>query len=68
MGKSEEYIPLWLGSRRERDRWEDRDVVGRTISEGSKRGGIQDENRLVLAQDRIQWRTFVTAVMNLRVP
>ena len=29
---------------------------------------VQNENWLDLAQDRIQWRTFVTAAMNLRVP
>jgi len=30
--------------------------------------GVRDENWLDIAQDIIQWRTFVTAAKNLRVP
>jgi hypothetical protein len=30
--------------------------------------GINGVNWIQLAQDRVQWRTFVNTVMNLRVP
>jgi hypothetical protein len=30
--------------------------------------GIGGANWIQLAQDRVQWRTFVNTVMNLRVP
>ena len=46
---------------RPRHRWED---IRRDLREAV----VCDENWLDLAQDKIQWRTFVTAVMNLRVP
>jgi len=28
----------------------------------------EDENRIQLAQDRVQWRTFVNTVMSLQLP
>jgi len=43
-------------------RWEDN--IRRDLGEV----GVHDEKWLDIAQDRIQWRTFVTAAMNLRVP
>jgi len=46
---------------RPRRRWEDN--IRRDLLEG----GVRDENWLNIPQDRIQWRTFVTASMNLRV-
>jgi hypothetical protein len=30
--------------------------------------GIDEANWIQLAQDRVQWRSFVSTVMNLRVP
>jgi hypothetical protein len=30
--------------------------------------GIEVENWIQLAEDRVQWRVFVNTVMNLRVP
>jgi len=32
-----------------------------------REGGVRDKNWLDVAQDGIQWRTFVTVAMNLRV-
>jgi len=47
---------------RQRHRWED------NITTDLREVGARDENWFDVAQDRIQWRTFVTAAMNLRVP
>jgi hypothetical protein len=33
-----------------------------------KETGIDGANWIRLAQDRVQWRTFVSTVVNLRVP
>jgi len=33
-----------------------------------RESGIEGANWILLAQDRIRWRAFVDAVMNLRVP
>jgi len=30
--------------------------------------GIDGENWILLVQDKVQWRTFMSTVMNLRVP
>ena len=43
-------------------RWND------NITRDLREVDVQDEYWLDVAQDRIQWRTFVTAAMNLRVP
>ena len=58
VGKPEGKRPLG----RPRRRWED------NIRRDLREVGVCDENWLDLAQDRILWRTFVTAAMNLRVP
>jgi len=42
--------------------WED------NIRRDLREVGVRDENWLDIAQDRMQWRMFVTAPMNLRVP
>jgi hypothetical protein len=47
---------------RPRRRWEDNiKMDGREI-------GIDEANRIQLAQDRVQWRACVNTVMNLWVP
>jgi len=47
---------------RPRRRWED------NVRRDFRDVGVRDENWLDIAQDRTQWRMFVTAAMNLRVP
>jgi hypothetical protein len=47
---------------RPRRRWED------NIKMDLGEIGIDGANSILLAQDRVQWRAFVNAVMNLRVP
>jgi hypothetical protein len=46
---------------RPRRRWED------NIKMDIRERGIEGENWIQLAQNRIQWRAFVNTVMNLRV-
>ena len=58
VGKPEGKRPLG----RPRRRWED------NIRRDLREVGIRDENWLDVAQERILWRTFFTAAMNLRVP
>jgi hypothetical protein len=47
---------------RPRRRWED------NIKMNPREIGIDEVNWILLAQDRVQWRAFVSTVMNLRVP
>jgi hypothetical protein len=47
---------------RSRRRWED------NIKLDLRETGIDEANWIRLAQDRVQWRTFVNTVMNTRVP
>jgi len=58
VGRPEEKKPLG----RPRRRWED------NIMMGLREMGIDGENWIRLAQDRVRWRAFVSTVMNLRVP
>jgi hypothetical protein len=46
---------------RPRRRWED------NIKMDLREMGINEANRIQLAQDRVQWRAFVNTVMNLRI-
>jgi hypothetical protein len=48
--------------RRPRRRWED------NINRDLMKSGTDGANWIWLAQDRVQWRAFVSTVMNLRVP
>jgi hypothetical protein len=58
VGRPEGKRPLG----RSRRRWED------NIKLDLLNIGIDVANWICLAQDRVQWRTFVNTVMNLRVP
>jgi hypothetical protein len=58
VGRPEGKRPL----ERPRRRWED------NIKTDLRKIGIDGANWIQLAQDRIQWRTFVNTVMNLLVP
>jgi hypothetical protein len=58
VGKPESKRPL----RRSRRRWED------NIKMELRERGIDGANRIRLAQDRVQWRAFVSTEINLRVP
>jgi transcription termination factor 2 len=59
IGRPEGKKPL---GRRPRRRWED------NIKVDLREIGIDGANWIRLAQDRVQWRSFVSTVMNLRVP
>jgi hypothetical protein len=58
VGRPEGNRPL----RRPRPRWED------NIKMDLREIGIDGANWIQLAQDRVQWRDFVSTVMNLRFP
>jgi hypothetical protein len=58
VGRSEGKRPLG----RPRYKWED------NIKLNLREIGIDGANWIRLAEDRVQWRTFVNMVMNLRVP
>jgi hypothetical protein len=58
VGRPESKRPLG----RRRRRWED------NIKLDLRERGIYVVNWIRLAQDRVQWRAFVSTVMNLRVP
>jgi hypothetical protein len=58
VGRPEERRPLG----RPTCRWED------NIKMDLREIGIDGSDWIQLAQDRVQWRTFVNTVMNLRVP
>jgi hypothetical protein len=58
VGRSEDKRPLG----RPRRRWEG------NIKMDVGEIGIDGANWIQLAQDRVQWRAFVSTVMNLRVP
>jgi hypothetical protein len=58
VGRPEGKTPLGTHRRR----WED------NIKLDLREIGIDGSNWIRLAQDRVQWRSFVNTVMNLRVP
>jgi hypothetical protein len=57
-GRSEEKRPLG----RPRRRWKD------NIKTDVREIGIDEANRIRLAQDRVRWRASVNTVINSRVP
>jgi hypothetical protein len=57
VGRPESKRPL----ERRRRRWED------NIKMDLREMGMDEANWIRLIQDRVQWRTFVSMVMNLRV-
>jgi hypothetical protein len=63
-GRGEVFTGFWLGGPKIRDQWEDLDNIKMGLMEME----IDGANWIQLAQDRVQWRTFVNTVMNLRVP
>jgi hypothetical protein len=58
VGRPEEKRPLG----RPRRRW------GNNIKINLRKIGIDVANWIQLAQDRVQWQSFVNTIMNLRVP
>jgi hypothetical protein len=57
------FAGSWLGSPKvPRCRWED------NIKLDLREIGIEGANWILVAQDRVQWRSVVNTVMNLRVP
>jgi len=65
MGRGEVFPGFWLGGPKVRDHWEDLGEGGRITLRWI---GIDGVDWIRLAQDRVRWRTFVSTVMDLRVP
>ena len=69
MGEERGCIGSWWGNRRGRDHWGDLGVDGWIILGWiSRRWDVGIVGWIGLAQGRDSCRTFVSAVMNLRVP
>ena len=66
--RGERYIGSWWGNLRERDHWGDLRRWVDNIRTDLQEVGCGYVDWIRLAQDRDRWRTFVSAVMNLRVP
>jgi hypothetical protein len=67
-GRGEVYTGFWWGTLRERDNLEYPGIDGRIILRIFRKWDVWAWTRVDLARDRDGWRTFVNAVMNLRVP
>jgi hypothetical protein len=66
MGRGEVFTGFWSGGPKGRDHWGNLGVGVRITLRWTL--GIDRENWIQLAQDRVQWRAFVNTVINLRVP
>jgi hypothetical protein len=66
-GRRGMHMGYWWESQKERDYWEDQDVVGWTILKLVLEtwDGV---DWIDMAQDKDQWRALVNTVLNLRVP
>jgi len=62
------YTEFWWGNLRERDNLEDPSVGEIIILRWIFTKLDGDMDWIDLAQDRDGWRTFVNAVMNIRIP
>jgi hypothetical protein len=62
MGRRGMHIGYWWKSQKERDHWEDQDVVGWTID--LREVGWDGVDCIDMAQDRDQWRALVNTVCN----
>jgi hypothetical protein len=68
MGRRGMHIEYWWESQKERDHWEDQDVVGIILERILREIGWSGMDWIDMAQGRDQCRALVKTVMNLRVP
>jgi hypothetical protein len=68
MGRGEVFTGFWLGSPKVRELGRPRHSWEDNIKMDRREIGTDEANWLRLAPDKVQWRAFVNAVMNLRVP
>jgi hypothetical protein len=62
------FLGFWLGGPNGRDHWEDVRRWEENIKLDLREIVIDGANWIRLAQDSVQWRAFVSTVMNLWVP
>jgi len=68
MGREKVYTGFWLGNLKERDHLGDPGLDGRIILRWIfRKWDVGGMDSIELAQDKDNWRTFVTVVINLRV-
>jgi hypothetical protein len=67
-GRGGVFTGFWLGGPKVRDLWRFRHRWEDNIKMDLREIGIDGANWIQLAQDRVQWRTFVLMLMNFRIP